>query len=166
MTRQTRRRVLIGIAGTATLSFLAGCSGDGDGDGDDGDDTTDGEDTSDGDDTSDGEDGSDGMDDGEDGTDGDTTPTETVKVGPNTENVFDPDSLEISTGTEVTFVWESGGHSLIVDSQPDGANWSGVGETQDSGYEHTHTFDVAGTYEYYCEPHQMFGMEGTITVTE
>lgn len=148
MVRTNRRRFLNGIAGMTTLTLLAGCSG---GDGDDGED---------------GEDGGDGDGDSDGDGDGSTTPTETVQVGPNTENVFEPDSLEIETGTEVTFVWESSGHSLVVDSQPDGADWGGVPDTQDQGYEHTHVFEVAGTYEYHCEPHQTFGMEGTITVTE
>jgi plastocyanin len=92
--------------------------------------------------------------------------TETVLVGPDAQNVFEPASLEIPAGTAVTFVWESSGHSLVVDSQPDGASWAGVSETQSSGYEHSHTFEVPGAYEYHCGPHEAFGMEGTITVTE
>lgn len=152
----SRRRVLLGIASATTVGALAGCSGDGDG----------------------GDGGGDGDSDGGDGGDTDTeeptetpTPTATqqteeVLVGPDTQNVFDPDSLEVPAGTEVTFVWESGGHSLVVDSQPDGASWEGVEETQSTGYEHSHTFDVAGTYEYNCGNHASFGMEGTITVTE
>lgn len=97
------------------------------------------------------------------------TPTprpERVLVGPDAQNVFEPDSLEITAGTTVTFVWRSSGHSLVVDSQPENAAWEGVSETRSSGYEHSHTFDVPGTYEFYCEPHRTFGMEGTITVTE
>lgn len=152
MVPANRRHFLSGVASIATLTTLAGCSGGGD----DGSDGEDGGDTDDG-----------GSEDGGSDDNGSSTPEpETVLVGPETENVFDPASLEIQTGTEVTFVWESSGHSLIVDSQPDGADWSGVSETQDQGYEHTHVFDVAGTYEYYCDPHRTFGMEGTVTVTE
>ncbi len=151
----TRRRVLSALAGTVAVGTLAGCGGNGGGDGGDG-----------------------GGGDTDTPTPTPTptptatptpTPTpqmETVQVGPGGEQVFDPDSLEISPGTTVTFVWGSSGHSLIVDSQPDGADWQGVPETQDEGYEHSHTFEMTGSYEYHCEPHQMFGMEGTITVTE
>lgn len=127
---------------------------------------------------SDGGDGNGGTDgDGADG--GDSTPTqtpsptptptarsETVLVGPEAENAFDPDTLEIPIGTQVTFVWESSGHSLLIESQPDASDWEGVPETQDEGFEHSHTFEASGTYDYYCEPHQAFGMEATITVTE
>ncbi len=149
------------------MGTLAGCSGEGDdstdNDGEDG-----GTGDSEGGGTTDSEDG--GTGDGENGEDGGTesaTPQEeTVLVGPDTQNVFEPDSLEIPAGTRVRFVWESSGHSLLVDSQPDGAEWEGVEETQSEGYEHSHTFDVSGTYEYYCDVHQGFGMEGSITVTD
>lgn len=145
----TRRQVVRTLAGTLPIGILAGCSDGGGGDGADGADTP---------------------------TETETpaptptpTPTSqetTVLVGPDAQNVFEPDSLEIPAGTVVTFVWESGGHSLVVDSQPDGAEWAGVPETQSAGYEHSHTFEVAGTYEYHCGPHESFGMEGSITVTD
>lgn len=148
--RTTRRQVVRTLAGTIPIGLVAGCS--------------------------DGE----GGDEADTPTEADTpaptptptatpTPTSqktTVLVGPDAQNVFQPDSLEIPVGTVVTFVWESGGHSLVVDSQPDGADWAGVSETQSEGYEHIHTFEVPGTYEYYCGPHEPFGMVGSITVTE
>lgn len=153
-----RRHVIRGVASALLVGSLAGCSGESGG----GDDTTTTTTTADTTTTT--------------TTTATTTSTtttttttqqsETVAVGPDTKNVFRPSSLEIPTGTEVTFVWRSGGHSLIVDSQPSGAGWEGVPETQSSGYEHTHTFEVAGTYEYYCKPHSAFGMEGTITVMD
>jgi plastocyanin len=34
-----------------------------------------------------------------------------------------------------------------------------------SGQEYSHTFDVPGTYKYFCIPHEMAGMVATITVT-
>jgi plastocyanin len=172
-TDTNRRRFLYGAVASVTATLLAGCTGDDGDDGEDGtDDGTDGDETGDGTDGESTDDGTDGDDtDGgtEDGGDGSETPTqesETVLVGPDTQNVFEPSSLDISVGTEVTFVWESSGHSLLVDSQPDSADWGGVPETKSTDYEHTHVFEVAGTYDYYCEPHQTFGMEGTITVTE
>jgi plastocyanin len=149
--RSTRRRVLGAIAGTATIGPLAGCSESGNG----------------GDEEMDDDDGGMEETDTEEETETESTPEpEMVRVGPDAQNVFEPDSLEIPVGTTVTFVWESSGHSLLVDSQPDDAEWQGVSETQSEGYEHSHTFEVPGTYEYYCEPHQGFGMEGSITVTE
>lgn len=160
MDRLTRRRVLGTLAGTVAMGTLAGCSGGGnDSTGNDGEDSEGGG-------TGDSEDGKDDGEDGDGGTESATPQEETVLVGPDTQNVFEPDSLEIPAGTRVRFVWESSGHSLLVDSQPDGAEWEGVEETQSEGYEHSHTFDVSGTYGYYCDVHQGFGMEGSITVTE
>lgn len=91
---------------------------------------------------------------------------ETVAVGPGGRRVFEPDSLEISTGRPVTFVWESSGHNIAVRSQPEGASWDGVDETQEEGFEHEHTFGTEGTYEYYCRPHEGAGMTGTISVVD
>lgn len=77
---------------------------------------------------------------------------------------FDPDSLEIEPGDTVKFVWDSSGHTVTVLSQPDGANWEGVDETQDEGYTHSHTFEVEGEYSYECDPHGGMGMTGEILV--
>lgn len=101
------------------------------------------------------------ADNGDDGGPG----TETVTVGTD-GNEFDPATVDISTGTTVTFVWEESGHNIAVESQPDGSDWDGVDDTQDEGFEHEHTFETAGTYEYVCEPHAGQGMTGTITVGE
>ncbi|MFC7177279.1 cupredoxin domain-containing protein [Halosegnis marinus] len=84
--------------------------------------------------------------------------------------VFDPENLTVLQGTTVNFVWESDGHNIVVDSQPDGAGWEGTegGASQlyDTGYEYSHTFDTLGTYEYACAPHRQAGMVGTIEVVE
>ena len=173
MTRVSRRTLLGGITSTVTAGLLAGCSGNGNGeengDGAESEDDTESETGSDEGDETESEDGSEqeGTEE-ETGDDSESSmpEPETVRVGPDAQNVFDPETLEIEAGTEVTFVWESSGHSLVVGSQPDGADWSGVPDTQSSGHEHVKVFEVPGTYEYHCEPHQAFGMEGTITVTE
>jgi plastocyanin len=94
----------------------------------------------------------------------------TVVVGPDGTNVFDSDSLTVAVGETVTWTWDSNTHNVVVESQPDGADWSGTDggatETYDEGYEYTHTFDTAGTYEYYCSPHRGLGMEGEVVVEE
>jgi len=98
---------------------------------------------------------------------GGSTADHTVVVGPGGSLVFDPAELTVDPGATVEFTWESNFHTVAVESQPDGANWSGTGtETHDSGYTHTHTFEVAGTYEYYCQPHRSSGMVGTVQVGE
>jgi len=98
-------------------------------------------------------------------------PTETVVVGPEGNLVFRPgtdEALQITPGTTVEFVWESDNHNVVVESQPDDADWQGTpgapDETYDTGYTYTHTFDVLGSYEYVCEPHRQAGMVGTVEV--
>ncbi len=36
--------------------------------------------------------------------------------------------------------------------------------TIDPARTYTHTFDVPGTYKYFCQPHEAAGMAGTIVV--
>lgn len=107
------------------------------------------------------------------------TPTETptptprpavdqeVKVGPGSLS-FEPASFEIPTGGSVRWIWESSGHNVRPSTMPDGSDWSGTeggdGTTYDAGYTYTYTFEVAGTYEYYCAPHRSAGMTGSFTV--
>jgi plastocyanin len=95
-------------------------------------------------------------------------PTKEVVVGPGGSLVYEPVDLTIAPGTTVKFVWDSDNHNIVVDSQPDGANWEGTpgSDTYNTGYEYSHTFETTGTYEYYCQPHLSAGMEASITVQE
>ncbi|WP_435358187.1 plastocyanin/azurin family copper-binding protein [Haloarchaeobius sp. DFWS5] len=95
------------------------------------------------------------------GSGGDTV---VVAVGPGGDFVFEPSDLEISASTSVRFEWDSAGHTVSPTSQPDGADWQGVDDTKDSDFSHEFTFDVAGTYEYICKPHQSLGMAGSVVV--
>lgn len=90
--------------------------------------------------------------------------SETVTVGPGGHLSFDPDSLVIEPGTTVTFVWDSDNHNINVGSQPEESDWEGHIDLESSGFEHEHTFDVEGTYEYVCDPHVGAGMTGEIVV--
>ncbi|MFC6732216.1 MULTISPECIES: plastocyanin/azurin family copper-binding protein [unclassified Haladaptatus] len=95
--------------------------------------------------------------------------SKTVTVGPGGDLVFTPgtdEPLYASPGTTVTFVWESDNHNIVVDSQPDGANWGGHEPLENSGFEYEHTFETTGTYAYHCQPHQASGMVGEIIVNE
>ncbi|WP_128477854.1 plastocyanin/azurin family copper-binding protein [Halorussus pelagicus] len=93
-----------------------------------------------------------------------------VIVGPGGSLVYDPEELTIAPGTTVNFVWESDNHNIVVDSQPDGAEWEGTeggaSKTYNSGHEYSHTFETTGTYEYFCQPHKTAGMAASITVQE
>ncbi|HLZ10163.1 MAG TPA: plastocyanin/azurin family copper-binding protein [Chloroflexota bacterium] len=89
-------------------------------------------------------------------------------------NKFDPAAITISKGATVT--WTNGStmvHSVTddpakaavkADAQlPDGATAWDSGLLQPNAT-YSHTFDVAGTYKYFCVPHEALGMLGTITV--
>jgi plastocyanin len=99
--------------------------------------------------------------------------TATVQVGPGGSLAYSPgteEPLRIAPGTTVEFVWDSDNHNIVVDSQPDGADWQGTegapDATYDTGHTYSHTFETLGTYEYACEPHRTAGMVATIEVTE
>jgi plastocyanin len=95
--------------------------------------------------------------------------TKTVTVGPGGSLVFEPgtnEPLQVTPGTTVEFVWDSDNHNIVVDSQPEGANWEGHEPIENTGFTYSHTFETLGTYEYYCAPHQSAGMVGTIEVVE
>ncbi|WP_323676942.1 plastocyanin/azurin family copper-binding protein [Halorubellus sp. PRR65] len=97
-----------------------------------------------------------------------TPTTETVTVAPGGRLRFDPARVTVPVGSTVEFRWDSGGHNVRVAARPDGGDWDGTsggdGTTYGVGHTHSHTFAVAGTYEYYCAPHRGAGMRGTVVV--
>ncbi|SFG04590.1 Tat (twin-arginine translocation) pathway signal sequence [Halopelagius inordinatus] len=99
---------------------------------------------------------------------------------------FTTPELTVSVGDEV--VWRntsSRGHTVTAyeDSIPEEAEFfasggfdsegeardafgNGLGGIIDSGSSYSHTFEVPGTYEYVCIPHEQSGMVGTVVVEE
>jgi plastocyanin len=79
---------------------------------------------------------------------------------------FIPDKVTVKVGETVE--WKNTGkviHSVTSKTVPAGA------ESFDSGFmmpgaEFSHTFKVAGTYEYLCLPHANSGMTGKVIVTK
>lgn len=147
-----RRTLILAVGGGIGL---AGCLGNDEGEDDD---TETDDDPADSADTVDEDDADNGVDD-----EGDDAAA-TVTVGHGGVFVFDPETVGIDVGDTVAFVWDDGGHNILVTDQPDGGGWDGVEETQSAGYTHSHTFDVEGRYEFVCEPHQGQGMDGTVLV--
>lgn len=99
----------------------------------------------------------------------DATNATNVTVGPNGELGFEPsgdEPLVVESGTTVTFEWGSDGHNLVVEEQPEGADWNAHREIEDTGYSTTHTFTETGVYEFVCEPHESVGATGTIVVVD
>lgn len=92
--------------------------------------------------------------------------TQTVNL---VDFAFEPgteEPLYVTPGTTVEFVWETSTHNIVVDSQPEGAGWEGHEPIENTGFTYSHTFETAGTYEFYCQPHRDLGMVGTIVVNE
>ncbi len=94
--------------------------------------------------------------------------TTEVAVGPDGSLVFEPATVNIAPGDTVHWVWESDLHNIVVESQPEGANWEGTegdaNTTYDTGHEYEFTFETEGTYAYYCQPHRTSGMVGEVVV--
>ena len=96
---------------------------------------------------------------------------------------YEPVELSVSAGDKVA--WKHAGgepHSVTAyeANVPDGAaywasggfeseqaardGWEhGEGAVQ-SGQSYVHTFETAGTHEYFCIPHEAAGMKGTVVV--
>lgn len=94
---------------------------------------------------------------------------------------FVPGRLTVDAGTTVTWVNEGDvGHSVTADADsiPAGAEYFASGGVDSEAAarnraggdligpdeQYTHTFEVTGTYEYVCVPHESSGMVGTVDV--
>ena len=71
---------------------------------------------------------------------------------------FSPPSVTIRVGDSVTWTGLGSSHNVQTDSDP----FCGLPGT--TGGSCTITFNQAGTFNYYCKPHQQFGMVGTVIV--
>jgi plastocyanin len=98
---------------------------------------------------------------------------------------FEPAELTVSAGDTVAFAHRAGEpHNVVAREEqlPEGAGYwasggfdsesaanegweNGEGAVQ-SGQSYVRTFETAGEHPYYCVPHEMAGMEGTVVVEE
>ena len=97
--------------------------------------------------------------------------TKKVKMGSDSgQLVFVPDELKICKGDTVTWVNNKGGpHNVVFveDAIPSGVSAEDISMDDQLGEEgdtYSKKFDVAGTYEYYCEPHAGGGMKAVLIV--
>ena len=95
----------------------------------------------------------------------------TIKLGgDNGELGFYPPSITVSKGETVEFVNNKAfPHNVVFDEDnvPAGVDADKISHEDylnGPGEKVTNKFDVAGTYGYYCEPHQGAGMQGKIIV--
>jgi plastocyanin len=86
----------------------------------------------------------------------DVTPVKTSQVVAK-DTRFNPATIEVPAGTEVTWSFQDGGTPHDVT----GDGWKS-GKAQAKG-SYRHTFDRPGTYDYRCTLHS--GMKGRVVVT-
>ena len=77
---------------------------------------------------------------------------------------FYPDSLTINEGDTVKFMW--GGEILPHNSVEENGVFDSGEPEREVDYSYTFGFEEAGSYNYFCEPHQAVGMDGVITVVD
>ena len=94
--------------------------------------------------------------------------TKTVTVGPNGENVFDPETVYVAPGDTVRWEWAgSVAHNVHATDVPEGADWDVQTEIVSAPFEYEYTFDgPTGEYNYICDPHEALGMVGKVVVNE
>lgn len=110
---------------------------------------------------------------------GDASEERTVSMGH--RFTFQPETVRIETGGTVIWTNDSDvGHTVTAyeDAIPPEASYFASGGFDSEsmarnrvsdglvapGESYEHTFEVAGTYEYYCIPHESSGMVGTVEV--
>ena len=79
-------------------------------------------------------------------------------------NTFDPVSLKVKKGTKVTWT-ATGFHTVTSGTAQGGADPAGPMKSPMGFKTYSVTFDKAGTFKYYCQPHASIGMEGEIVVS-
>ncbi|HEU4444430.1 MAG TPA: cupredoxin family copper-binding protein [Nitrososphaeraceae archaeon] len=83
-----------------------------------------------------------------------------VRIVANAEsNSFSPNPVEVKVGETVTWINDDSGRHTVTSK--DGVFDSGM---MGKGQSFSFTFDKAGEYAYFCEPHP--NMVGTVVVTE
>ncbi|HKL33786.1 MAG TPA: plastocyanin/azurin family copper-binding protein, partial [Tangfeifania sp.] len=81
-------------------------------------------------------------------------------------NVFTPDELQIAAGDTVEWRNIEGIHNVNGSQGTFPENPESFGNSTGSGWTYSHVFNIAGSYDYRCDPHYTLGMTGKIEVTE
>ena len=90
--------------------------------------------------------------------------TEAAVVRMTDQLTFAPAAVRIEVGQAVRWTNPSKVvHTATSRSVPEGAASFDSGDVAPGG-SYSHTFEVAGTYSYYCIPHEGAGMVGTVIV--
>jgi len=105
---------------------------------------------------------------------GASSAAKTATVNMTDANKFEPASVTIAKGGTVTWKNTSSTQHTSTDDPSKAANKADAALPSgaqpwdsgmvDAGKTFSHTFDVAGTYKYFCIPHESVGMLGTVVV--
>lgn len=81
-------------------------------------------------------------------------------------NEFSPKDLVINEGESVRWMNVQGTHNVngSLATYPDNPEGFGNGAAASGSWIYDYTFNVAGVYDYQCDPHVGLGMVGTVTV--
>jgi plastocyanin len=91
--------------------------------------------------------------------------TETHVITVDSTNLrFTPSTLTINEGDTLRFVW--GGQALPHNSVEENGVFDSGDPERTLDYGHVFDYDSAGTYSFFCEPHQAVGMTGSVTVVD
>ena len=77
---------------------------------------------------------------------------------------FTPSTLTINEGDTLRFVW--GGQALPHNSVEENGVFDSGDPERAVDYGHVFDYDSAGTYGFFCEPHEAVGMTGSVTVVD
>lgn len=94
----------------------------------------------------------------------------TVDVGAGDNNLaFRLPAIQIDPGTTVAWEWTGagGGHNVVhavEESAQDEQAFNSGDPVAEEGETFEHTFEEAGVYKYYCNPHRASGMKGVVAV--
>ena len=81
-----------------------------------------------------------------------------------TNNVFTPADITINQGETIQWQNTQGNHNVNAAQSLYPNNPESFGNSVGAGWTFDHTFTIAGSYDYQCDPHVGFGMVGTVTV--
>ena len=91
--------------------------------------------------------------------------TETHVITVDSTNLrFTPSTLTINEGDTLRFVW--GGQALPHNSVEENGVFDSGDPERELDYGHVFDYDSAGTYNFFCEPHEAVGMTGSVTVQD
>ena len=77
---------------------------------------------------------------------------------------FYPASLTINEGDTVRFMW---GEEMLPHNSVEQNGLFDSGEPErEVNYSYTFGYEQEGVYDFFCEPHEAVGMDGTITVLD